>query len=277
MAAHQHNNRKKMKKSAIIILAVGIVTLLGLTATSNADPVNITVYDGTEDSTHIGVNQGREDEETEPGMIVDQVWDLEGFFLDGSTLSMIGGFDFNNGVPGYANYTSGDIFIDIDGAYGSSASSFSPSNGFHTVSSNFGYEYVLDLNFSSMTYDVLKLDSDDATTTVWYELNQEDNPGSNPWKYNDGGTAIGSGSFMYTAGLSDLATGFSGGTHYSLSGFDLSFLAGYEYFNAHFTMGCGNDNLMGHANAPVPEPATMILFGTGIAGLAGSRLRRRKK
>ena len=28
---------------------------------------------------------------------------------------------------------------------------------------------------------------------------------------------------------------------------------------------------------PIPEPATMLLFGTGIAGLAGSRLRRKKK
>lgn len=27
---------------------------------------------------------------------------------------------------------------------------------------------------------------------------------------------------------------------------------------------------------PVPEPATMLLFGTGVAGLAGSRFRRRK-
>jgi len=28
---------------------------------------------------------------------------------------------------------------------------------------------------------------------------------------------------------------------------------------------------------PVPEPATMLLFGTGIAGLAGTRIRRKKK
>lgn len=38
---------------------------------------------------------------------------------------------------------------------------------------------------------------------------------------------------------------------------------------------CANDALFSEV-APVPEPATMLLFGAGLIGLAGSRLRRKK-
>ena len=30
-------------------------------------------------------------------------------------------------------------------------------------------------------------------------------------------------------------------------------------------------------SAPIPEPITILLFGTGVVGLVGSRLRRKKK
>ena len=39
----------------------------------------------------------------------------------------------------------------------------------------------------------------------------------------------------------------------------------------------GLDNISFSSAAPVPEPATMLLFGTGLAGLVGTRIRRKKK
>ncbi|MCD6197575.1 MAG: PEP-CTERM sorting domain-containing protein [Deltaproteobacteria bacterium] len=43
------------------------------------------------------------------------------------------------------------------------------------------------------------------------------------------------------------------------------------------TLGCGNDNLMGSGTVPVPEPATIILIGTGLLGIAGVGRKKLKK
>ena len=227
---------------------------------------NITIDDGSSSGT--GWYGAHEDQEVEPGCVATQAWDLEGFFLKGSELQVVGGFDFLNGVSGYS-YEIGDIFLDIDGDYNPAAYNMSSDNvneEYVSVHSNFGYDYVLDLNVASAKYDLYKIDTSGIVTTVYYDQNSN----SNPFRYESGGELIKSGlSLTFEGDLdNDAVGGLLGDKHYALSGFDLGFIAGKE-FTAHLTMGCGNDNLMGQGTAPVPEPATMILFGMGLIGIAG--------
>lgn len=236
---------------------------------------NITIFDQSEDPSywHTGVGQGREDQEIEPNSAPGQKWDLEGMFIKGAELSMVAGFTFPMGPDGVE---SGDIFLAVGEkpVFGDGT----PGGGGNQIINNiFGYDYVLDLDFATMTYDVVAIDANTKVRNTTYSTNSV----SNPWRYESGGVTIAENiSFIYDPGYTDAEVGFLGdeswrtNTHNALSGFELGFLGINTEFWAHFTIQCGNDNLMAQGIV-TPEPTTLLLLGSGLLGVVA--LGRRKR
>jgi hypothetical protein len=226
-----------------------LCTAFTLIGSSIATADNITIYDGRGYS---GIGVGGEDNETEPGMINDQSWDLEAFTLNGNNLGIVAGFDLKDGNP-YSSPTIilGDIFIDING----DAQYASPTN---PTIDNFGYEYAVKLNFNTKTYTVYNLNDNSILTSTYYY----NSPESDPLALTLNNESIkSSGIFTYTD--------FGYTTHNSIDGINLSFIDPGTTFTSHVTMSCGNDNLMGRGTTTsVPEPSSMGFLLLGLSLLA---------
>lgn len=260
---HSFDGVTRMKKFSIAALGSAVLFSSNAFAIDLGD--NITISDDNYQGS--GWYSNREDQEVEPGMVTGQKWDQEGFFLNRGSLTMVSGFDFVNGESGSGrHFSAGDLFLDVnnDAVYGDIHRG---SNGYETVKNSFGYDYVLDLDFSTLSYDVYAIDANTDVVTAFYKQND----GSSPFQFHAGAGDVALASGTIDLGtLTDAESGFQGGTHYFAS-LDISFLGDGTEFIAHNTMGCGNDNLMGQGTVEVPEPGILAMLGLGLAGIGFSR------
>jgi len=275
-------------------IGVAVSALAILLAASGAWAVAVDVTTPDNMGTGSGWYGAQENQEVEPGMMTGQRWDLEAFFWDytARTLTMVGGSNFRTGVDGWA---SGDVFLAVDTVpnYGPTAIHGPGNPGVpapHLVGGkwysdfNFGYTYALDINWgdasaTSFTYNAFQLPPGVPLEVADVAYAPPTNEGSNPYRYHSGGNPepdpVGSGVATWAQLASD-----GEGAHYSMT-FDFSGAEASWLFNGvlpemdlytHFTMQCGNDDLMGLApDFSTPEPMSMVMLGCLGAGMLAAR------
>ena len=253
-------------------VAIGGLLAVALAGSESAKAIDITLQnDGLSSGT--GWYGPHENNETEPGTQQGQRWDLENIFLNGTSLTIRGGFDYANGVTvGSRTIHRGDILIDING---DAVHPWSSSAGANNLNSTFHYDYAIHFNVtdtSNLKYQIVRL-NDGSTFDVVTDI-----PGSNPWRISDNSLNDGA-SGLGTAGLTSYTDGE--GMHWDLT-VDLGVNGYTSLLNdmgssqsgsfVHYSIECGNDTIIGR----VPDGGTtLILLGLsfGLVAVAGRRMK----
>ncbi len=249
-----------MKKLIYGICFVLVVTITSVCVSGNTYAINI---DGTFDMAEWSGNYADGDGIIGPGG-GGQAFDVEYLGLEienpGSMhFGLQTGFDVRTSTSGWA---SGDFAINVDG------------DAFY----EYGIRFIdLDNNLANGSAVEFEL----YEVGTWVDVGIPAHAASNPWRIDTNDATLVSTSTGKFGFGDDLANNINGGRSYILEGaFDFSALALYSGgpVSIQWTMGCGNDNLNFTTDtAPVPEPTTIALLGIGLTGLAGAKLRRRRK